>query len=264
MHCRLLPFHAPPSQTARFIRPSGCPSASQSMSWKIGAAEKARPDSAPAGSPSGRRSKAFPTLQLPDLDGAMQRNDQLKAKCTEMKRALLLRQTRYGTSQAEYHKRQEILKYRYRLNVLLGGDVAETSGLADAEPASGDEVVQLSGILNKKMALVFADPQKRSWYNLFLHLDTDRTGLIQYAELVEFIRNELRVPPTEVPLEMLQRAWKSLDSNASGYLTTGEFGAFMRLAPFKPAETWKQRLLREKRRTKQARRVPPLAAVVRR
>ena len=39
-----------------------------------------------------------------------------------------------GMSSAEYKKRQEILSYRYKLNDLLGGGVAEELGLDVVEP----------------------------------------------------------------------------------------------------------------------------------
>jgi hypothetical protein len=33
-----------------------------------------------------------------------------------------------------------------------------------ASPASGEEVVAMSRLINRTLAKVFADPQKRSWY----------------------------------------------------------------------------------------------------
>ena len=39
-----------------------------------------------------------------------------------------------GLSSAEYQKRHEILSYRNRLNVMLGGGVAEELGLDVVEP----------------------------------------------------------------------------------------------------------------------------------
>lgn len=153
---------------------------------------------------------------------------------------------------AEYRKRQEILSYRNQLNIMLGGGVAEELGLDAAVPASGEAVVELSRLLNRTLAKVFADPQKRSWYNLFIHMDSDKTGMIQYEELLQLIRNDMRVPPKQCPTELIQSVWKNIDSNASGNISAGEFGAFMRLAPYKPAETWKQRLHKEKVAEKKA------------
>lgn len=188
----------------------------------------------------------LPGVPIADLDGAFLSVDEQKARNTELKRELLLRQTRYGVSQAEYRKRQEILKYRKELNTMLGGDIAEEVGMGSCGNATRDEIFGASKILNEKLAAVFADPSKRNWYSLFLHLDQDRTGMITYTELHKFIRAELRMPPSALPNDRLMRVWSALDSDASGHLTAGEFGAFMRLAPYKPPETWKERLHKAK------------------
>lgn len=188
----------------------------------------------------------LPGVPIADLDGAFSKVDEQKARNTELKRELLLRQTRYGVSQAEYRKRQEILKYRKELNTMLGGDIAEEVGMDRCGNASREEIFDASKILNEKLAAVFADPSKRNWYSLFLHLDKDRSGIITYRELHKFIRSELRMPASALPNDRLMRVWSALDSDASGHLTAGEFGAFMRLAPYKPPETWKERLHKAK------------------
>ena len=54
-------------------------------------------------------------------------------------------------SSAEYHKRQEILKYRHELNVMLGGDVAQELGLDKAEPADRETVMEMSRLLNRTL-----------------------------------------------------------------------------------------------------------------
>ena len=149
------------------------------MSWKIGThLQQPRPDSAPVTSRKPGGSRAFPDItgNVPDLEAVHTQNDQLKAKCTEMKRELYLRRTRFGVSRAEYHKRQEILNYRNRLNTMLGGDIAEEFDMANVQPASQPEIMEMSRVLNSTLARVFADPQRRSWYNLFTYLDKDRTG----------------------------------------------------------------------------------------
>ena len=158
-----------------------------------------RPESAPplsgrkvgGGLPSSSSSRAFPDILVPDLAAAHERNHALIEECTNMKRQLLHRQTAYGCSSAEYQKRHEILSYRNRLNVMLGGGVAEELGLDVVEPASGAAVVEMSRLLNATLAKVFADPQKRSWYNLFIFMDSDKTGMIQYEELLQLIRQDM-------------------------------------------------------------------------
>ena len=129
-----------------------------------------RPESAPP--LSGRKvgggfptssSRAFPDILVPDLAAAHERNHALIEQCTNMKRQLLHRQTACkhhrrsntsvrlgccclgisrvpasppadGMSSAEYRKRDEILRYRNRLNDMLGGGVAEELGLDVVEP----------------------------------------------------------------------------------------------------------------------------------
>ena len=117
---------------------------------------------------------------------------------------------------------------------MLGGDAAEKLGLNAAELAGEEAVTELSRLLNATLVKLFADPQKRSWYNLFMHMDTQRTGMIKYAELLHLIRHEMRIPKAQCPAALLQSVWKHIDGSASGNITAGEFGTFMRLAPYKP------------------------------
>ena len=56
----------------------------------------------------------------------------------------------------------------------------------------------MSRLLNKRLASVFADPQKRSWYNLFIHMDSDKTGMIQYEELLQLVRQDMGITPKQV------------------------------------------------------------------
>ena len=85
----------------------------------------------------------LPGVPIADLDGAFLSVDEQKARNTELKRELLLRQTRYGVSQAEYRKRQEILKYRKELNTMLGGDIAEEVGMGSCGNATPPDGMRL-------------------------------------------------------------------------------------------------------------------------
>ena len=42
------------------------------------------------------------------------------------------------------------------------------------------------------------------------------------------VREELRLPPHELPERMLQAVWAALDSQKVGFITAGIFGQFMR------------------------------------
>ena len=43
------------------------------------------------------------------------------------------------------------------------------------------------------------------------------------------MRHVLRLPADALPEAHLRSLWRALDADGSGYLTTGEFGKFMRL-----------------------------------
>ena len=63
---------------------------------------------------------------------------------------------------------------------------------------------------------------------MFKHMDDDESGRIQYTELVNGLRSVLRLSKAEMPESRLRSLWVHLDYDASGFLTTGEFGRFMR------------------------------------
>mgnify|MGYP005715710889 FL=1 len=63
---------------------------------------------------------------------------------------------------------------------------------------------------------------------MFKHMDDDESGRISYTELVNGLRSVLRLSKAEMPESRLRSLWVHLDYDASGFLTTGEFGRFMR------------------------------------
>ena len=68
------------------------------------------------------------------------------------------------------------------------------------------------------------------WFRLFKLMDDDGSGRISYHELIGMIREELRLDAHDLPEGRVQAVWKALDSDSSGYIGAGEFGAFMRRA----------------------------------
>lgn len=49
-------------------------------------------------------------------------------------------------------------------------------------------------------------------------------------EFVEMVRNDLKLSARALPEMHIRAAWLALDTDGSGHLSSGEFGAFMRLA----------------------------------
>jgi len=113
---------------------------------------------------------------------------------------------------------------RLSRHLMKKGDTAGTP-----RAASMQECEQFSVLLNQRMVEIFIDPRARSWYKLFVHMDDDLSGKINYHELEDMVRNELKVPNSRFSDEQLMGIWNFLDEDRSGLITIGEFGKFMRL-----------------------------------
>jgi Ca2+-binding EF-hand superfamily protein len=115
--------------------------------------------------------------------------------------------------------------------------------------ASAQECEQFSILLNQRMVEIFTDPQARSWYKLFVHMDDDLSGKINYHELEDMVRNELKVPNSRFSEDQLKGIWLALDEDESGLITTGEFGKLMRLGAHihEVAETGRLKSLKAKK-----------------
>ena len=145
-------------------------------------------------------------------------------------------------AQQELRERRwaEAAEYRARLN-------KDKPKLTDVQPSSDAEVVGMAVRFLQKMAELEPDPNKRSWYRLFRHMDDDGSGRINFHELVDMVRTELYLKPKEMPEATLKSLWAALDKDGSGYVAAGEFGTFMRkgeaeLRMLHPPTTWKKRL----------------------
>ena len=119
------------------------------------------------------------------------------------------------------------------------------------EPASHDEVVALSALFNQqldqashKFALFTNDPSERTWIRFFQYMDKGGSGQLRWLEFEAMARVELQITPQELSNKMLRAVWAALDRGTSGYVSTGEFGAFMRRGEQLTnagATTWQQR-----------------------
>jgi len=115
--------------------------------------------------------------------------------------------------------------------------------------ASREEQVMISEMLNRRMIELFVDPAQRNWYKVFVHMDDDNSGKINYEELVDMVRNELKVQLNQLPDSTLSAVWRALDEDNSGLITTGEFGRFMQLGHHVHDKKvpWKERNLTNKK-----------------
>ena len=93
--------------------------------------------------------------------------------------------------------------------------------------ASESEQQALSRRIHARMAYLEPDPLKRSWFAFFRQMDVDGSGRISFDEFSDAVRKELRIPPEEIRDAELHSLWLGLDADLSGFVTVGEFGAFM-------------------------------------
>ena len=89
-----------------------------------------------------------------------------------------------------------------------------------------EEIIAVSTLLNEAQRSILPPWETPSWFKLFRQVDADGSGLISYAEFVDMVHDVLRL---HLPEPRLKALWLALDTDCSGYLTSGEFGAFMRL-----------------------------------
>lgn len=183
----------------------------------------------------------LPDIKVADLRAASASEFEAKKRVAELKRQLERERTRYSMDSARHNKLHEAAVYRRTLDQLTGKDVAHKTKAMCHAKASEEGLLEMSRFLNKMMSRVFADPSKRSWFNLFCAMDEDRTGRIMYSELHAYVRKRLELSVDELSDAKLLAVWAALDADGSGSLTSGEFGRFMRLATRHPEQSWKER-----------------------
>ena len=126
----------------------------------------------------------------------------------------------------------------------------EKRAMEGVAPASEKDVNALSVVLNRRLSTVFPGGSG-SWFKLYVHVDQDRSGKITFDEFREMARKGLRLTQAELPAAKVAAAWRAMDADKNGYITSGEFGAFMKrgaleLRTLQPQPSWKQKLHRRR------------------
>ena len=126
--------------------------------------------------------------------------------------------------------------------------------LVDVPRASAEAVREVAALLTvrmRQMGSESAGGERRhdSWFKLFKHMDDDGSGKVAYVEFEGLVRHELQLTPKELPEAALKAVWVALDSDGSGHISVGEFGAFMRKGKSnEPAPlTWRAKVEAQKR-----------------
>ena len=113
---------------------------------------------------------------------------------------------------------------RKEIDRRVGRDLLER--IQSVPMASQEEMVSLAEQLQGSLD----DHRSGSWFLLFREMDEDGSGRISYSELKSACRKILNLTQSSLPDSKLQSVWRALDEDASGFISTGEFGRFMRLA----------------------------------
>jgi len=115
--------------------------------------------------------------------------------------------------------------------------------LADEPRATKAEMVRLAEHVNAALCAEPGPPVDRrssprgswahssetpTWYRIFKQI-ADDVGRLTFAAWEHWLRRGLGISDDEIDDEVVQRVWLSLDADCSGVISSGEFGAFMRL-----------------------------------
>ena len=135
------------------------------------------------------------------------------------------------TYQAE--RRSVMVAARADMARRTGSDMTEK--LAAVVTATKEEKRELSVRFNVRM-LTLLRPGEQEWFNLFKAVDTDGSGRISFEELESMIRGPLKLSREKLATAKLHALWKAIDDDDSGWISTGEFGRFMKLGSQQAAD----------------------------
>ena len=97
-------------------------------------------------------------------------------------------------------------------------------------PLDEDEITKLAELLNHKCTPADPKTPRIVWSKCFKLADTDDSGRIVFSEFTHLFRSRdgLAMSHDALSEDKLWKLWKALDTDGSGQLSMGEFGAFMR------------------------------------
>ena len=178
-----------------------------------------------------------------DYKVALAAQQAAKKRLVKIQKELLRAASTSALKQAKEEKAKVGLATRRTTDVMVGADLAKL--LAATTPASEAEVRALAIVFHKTMQSMFPGPaEQRLWYKLFLFMDEDKSGRISYHELSKMVRSYLAIGKADLPEPKLRALWRALDEDASGFISAGEFGRFMKKGDDKlETSTSRQRLI---------------------
>ena len=180
-------------------------------------------------------------------NAAMRTEQTAKQRLARLRREVTTERVALAMWNIEEERREKAAALRAEKDRMFHRDLREA--LADEPRATEEEVVYLSELMNEALCQEAMPVDRRtllgsaraghgswamatdtpSWFKLFRKIDADGSGQISYAEWEHTVRHELGLSAADFSEDGLQRVWLSLDADCSGLITSGEFGAFMRM-----------------------------------
>jgi len=106
---------------------------------------------------------------------------------------------------------------------------ALNSDLDGVPVATESQVRSLSRKLNRAACRMYPDTRTQAaFFQLFQHMDKDKSGLVSYAEVQSMVRHHLKLSKQDLPEQELQATWRWMDEDGSGMIRSGEFNKLMR------------------------------------
>ena len=240
----------PVATTARTVVKRGAaPPAASSSRAAAAPQAKATGDGAPSGGgpvgfraprvlapprPMLQRGKTAKALEMEAVASLRVAEVSTRRRLVSIKRELQRAMSESAVLQAKAAKRHAVLKLKQDIEAKVGLDL--NARIAHVPPATADEVYGLSVRLNQSLAKTVEGggiPDGRqatgpAWFQIFKVMDDDHSGRISYSELDRGVRDCLKLSRGDLPEERMHGLWKALDEDASGFISAGEFGRFMR------------------------------------
>ena len=175
-----------------------------------------------------------------------------RKKIARLKRELHRKKQLQADTDTRRRRELQASTLRTSLDEIKGKHVSLAAASVDA--ANDAEVVALSELFNGQLLLGTERGSsgeagvRATWYSCFNGVDTDHTGRIIFDEFLRAVRStdHLNLGPSKLSDAKVLSLWKALDEDASGTLSAGEWGHFMKRGAPAATQSARQRLFQQR------------------
>ena len=151
---------------------------------------------------------------------------EVKRRVCRLRRELTRSRSVAASMQVFAHKTTAGAEVRNMTKYLQGAHLS--GSVKQVTPATEEQVKMVATALIQHLNDTRVEPSERHWYRLFRAYDSNGDGHIEYRELVDMVRNHIKMPPKKLPERDLQAVWHYIDVDGNGWIDAGEFGRFFR------------------------------------